>query len=632
MWSSGHREFESHPRRFDFMLTPSEEIKARLDIVEVLREYLPQMKQSGANWKARCPFHNEKTPSFMVSKEKQIWHCFGCGEGSDVFGFVMKIEGLEFPEALRLLAAKAGVKLTYQDPKLLTQRAKLLNICKIATEFFQQQLLESSQGALARQYFQKRGVAEEVIEDFQLGYSPNSWDQLLNFMSRKGFSAEDVFLAGLTVKKERGTGFFDRFRHRLMFPIRNVHADVVGFTARILEENNKEAKYVNTPQTLLYDKSAILFGLDKAKETVREKNCAILVEGNMDVLASYQAGVKNVVASSGSALTPIQIKLLKRYSPNLLLAFDADAAGDMATARGLDIALEQSMEIKIITLPAGVKDPDECVRKAPVLWEQAVEEAKPFVEYCFQKTIAGRDLNQVEQKKQTAGILLKIINKLQNRVEQSFWIKKLGEILNVPEIALWETLEKAKQRKSNAVEETEFAPIAADQNRLIGERVLAISLKFGQVFEQAINYLAPEMFTTAELRDLYKALILYYTDKRQRAPAAQENFDFSEFIGTIEADAQLKNYADILLLLAEKDFFDENGLPLGDYLIKEELIKGIKILKKNFFLRSIRQLEEEIKFLEEQVQKVGWTPEHQSQLKALNQKFIETTAQLTNLG
>ena len=325
--------------------SPIDEIKQRLDVVDIVREYVP-LQQAGTNWRARCPFHNEKTPSFMVSKEKQIWHCFGCGKGGDLIEFVKEIEGIEFPEALRILAQKAGVVLRRQDPKVISVKTRLFDLMAEATNFFIGKLnfIEAGQ---ARKYLAERGLKEETLKEWQIGWALDSWDELAKYLQNKGFSDNQIVASGMVVKKQSGAGHYDRFRGRIMFPIFDVSGSVVGFTGRILIETDKSGgKYVNTPQTTIYDKSRVIFGLDKAKQEIRKKDLAVVVEGQMDVIASHQVGVCNVVASSGTALTNQQVGLLSRYTKNLAFCFDADSAGEQATKRGIDIALANTRSSK----------------------------------------------------------------------------------------------------------------------------------------------------------------------------------------------------------------------------------------------------------------------------------------------
>ena len=302
-----------------------EKIKERVDIVDLISSYL-KLQKAGVNYKAKCPFHNEKTPSFSVSPERQVWHCFGCGKGGDQFTFVQEIEGADFPEALRILARRAGVELEHFDRSLQNEKTRLLEICELASTFFEKQLWHSNAGAKVLAYLKDRGVEESSVREFQLGYAPDSWDSLSAFLKSRGYGEQEIFNAGLSVKKETG-GYYDRFRSRITFPVLDINGQTVGFTGRDFDSGKKEdreiklAKYVNTPQTLIYDKSRVIYGLDKAKTEIRKKDKCVVVEGNMDVILSRQAGAENVVASSGTALTEQHLKTIKRYTNNLALCF-----------------------------------------------------------------------------------------------------------------------------------------------------------------------------------------------------------------------------------------------------------------------------------------------------------------------
>ncbi|OGQ47928.1 MAG: DNA primase, partial [Deltaproteobacteria bacterium RIFCSPLOWO2_02_FULL_47_10] len=297
-------------------MDPIEQIKQRIDIAELVREFFP-LQLAGSNYKARCPFHQEKSASFMVSVPKQIWHCFGCNDGGDIFTFIMKIEGLDFPEALRLLAERAGVKLERQDPRVASEKNKLLDLLNLSSRYFHQALLKSPKATHAREYLERRGIDSALIDEFGIGYSLSDGDHLYQFLISKKCTPQDIVLSGLAIQREQGYGCYDRFRDRIMIPIRTVHGDIVGFGGRILSGDEKTAKYINSPQTQLYDKSAIVFGLDTAKHEIRKQDSAILVEGYLDFLAVYRSGMKNVVASSGTALTSEQLKLIKRFTHNL---------------------------------------------------------------------------------------------------------------------------------------------------------------------------------------------------------------------------------------------------------------------------------------------------------------------------
>ena len=335
-----------------------EQIKSRLNIVDIVGSYI-KLEKAGINYRARCPFHNEKSPSFFVSPSRQLWHCFGgCNEGGDIFKFIMKIEGIEFYDALKILADKAGVELK-KNPnweKTKSKRDTLLNISNKSTSFFMTQLEKSKIGQEAKEYLLKRGFKNETIKDWQIGYAPLNWQGLSDYLIGLGFNKQDIVDAGLAIQSQK---FFDRFRGRIMFPIRDFNGQTIGFTGRIFKTED-DAKYLNTPNTLLYDKSQALFGIDKAKLDIRKKDYCVLVEGNVDCIMSHQSGVKNCIAVSGTALTPTHLGIIKRYSNNLVLAFDMDLAGNNATKKGIDMALNNGFNVKVISM-SSEKDPADII-------------------------------------------------------------------------------------------------------------------------------------------------------------------------------------------------------------------------------------------------------------------------------
>lgn len=571
-----------------------EEIKNRLDIVEVISEYVSNMKQAGGNWKGLCPFHNEKTPSFMVSRDKQIWHCFGCGEGGDVFSFVQKIENIEFPEALKILAKRAGVTLRYEDRSLTNQKTKLLDILEAAAKFYHYNLLETEGASAARMYLkEKRRLTDETIEKFLLGFAPNSWDSVLKFLRGKGYTEKDIFLAGLSVKKERGPGFYDRFRERIMFPIRDIHGHVVGFTARLLPEAEKKenagGKYVNTPQTLVYDKSRVIYGLDFAKQEIKKENLAVMVEGNMDVIASHQVGVQNVVASSGTAMTVEQVNLLKRYSPNLAISFDADLAGGTAALRGIDVALREGINIKVIMLSPEIgKDPDDYIKKDPALWREAIGNSMAFMDYYIKKTLAGLDLRKIEDKKTAAKTLLAQVIKIPDKVEQTYYLEKLVNVLGVPEQVLRESLPTDKTLNKERAPAGKTITVSQKQRPvLLAERFLALVLRQPQNLSYAIDYMEPFMFPDELQKEIYKKLILYYNevvDKRE----------LDDFLRRFVREEKEKKYLNSLVLLAENDFPNFN-----EEEVREEILKSASALRENYIKNERKRLEGEMRKAEE---------------------------------
>lgn len=424
-----------------------EEIKNRLDIVEVIGSYI-KLQKAGVNFRAICPFHSEKKPSFFVSPSRQIWHCFGgCSVGGDVFKFVMMIEGVEFGDALKVLAQKAGVELKPRSPELIrwqTERQRLQEVCELATKFFEKQLEESKTGKEAKKYLLSRGISQDSINKWRIGYAPDVWQGLSDFLSSRGYNEKEVEKAGLGLTSEKGS-FYDRFRGRIIFPIFDLNSQVIGFGGRVFKEKDKAevAKYVNTPNAFLYDKSRILYGLDKAKIEIRKKDACILVEGYTDVIMAHQVGTQNVVATSGTALTPYQLRIIKRYSESLILGFDMDVAGDSATKRGIDLAQSLGFGLKVVRLPEG-KDAADIILKNPKEWQIALENPKSILEFYFQSAFSGRDPKTPEGKKEISKILLPALKRIPNEIERSYWIQKLAEELEVKEEKVEEELKKVK--------------------------------------------------------------------------------------------------------------------------------------------------------------------------------------------
>ena len=538
------------------MQSPVEEIKARLDIVEVIGTYV-ELKRSGANFKARCPFHQEKTPSFMVSKPKQMWYCFGCSEGGDIFKFVMKIDGMEFPEALKLLADKSGVELPRYDARAQSQKNTLMEIVKAATDFYVAQLHEP-RGQLARDYLSRRGLSQAIIKQFGLGYAPDTWDAL-TLSLRDKFKAEEVFAAGMTIPRTAYgssptvqsasrqlpavSSYYDRFRHRIMFPIRDVHGNPVGFTSRLLDEKRAEGKYVNTPETPIYSKGRLLYGLDLAREPIRRNDYAVIVEGNMDVIACHQFGMNNVVAASGTALTLEQVRLLKRYTNNLMISFDADVAGEHASKRGIDIALLEGMRVKVITIPTGCgKDPDECIRSNLKQWEQAVRGAKEIMEYYIAKAVARYPVTTAAGRSQLVHALLVEIKKLPDAIEQDFWITRVGEVAKVDDKLLRDQMRKVGSTtlpvKTDKFPSPDLRPLSPSgrgqgdgmrpRTELLSERLLALFLFEPSVRQLIIGTVLPDMLTPKTHQDLYTQLASCYTAYTSTG-SALAGADFSQF-------------------------------------------------------------------------------------------------------
>ena len=460
------------------MSSDIEEIKSRLNIVDVVGSYL-KLEKAGINYRSRCPFHSEKSASFFVSPSRQLWHCFGgCNEGGDIFKFVMKIEGIEFVDALKLLADRAGVQLKKESAdyqKMKSERQLLIDLCERATKFFIAQLEKSKTGLESTQYLLKRGLKEETIKGWRMGYAPNNWQGLTDYLIGQGFSREAISNAGLGIKKD-SSKFFDRFRSRIMFPIFDLNSSVIGFTGRVFNSDD-EAKYLNTPNTLLYDKSRALYGMDKAKMEIRQKDFCVLVEGNVDCIMSHQAGISNCIAVSGTALTPIHLGIIKRYTSNLVLAFDMDLAGNKATMKGIDMALKNGFNVKVISM-VSEKDPaDIILLEGAEKWASLVNTAKPINQFYFDLAFKNRNPESLEDKKKIVNDLLPIFKKIDNNIEQSYWIEELSNRLKIKDEDIRTEMKKVKVEESSV---EEIGKVINNEKRtrreLLEEGLLSIAL------------------------------------------------------------------------------------------------------------------------------------------------------------
>jgi len=416
---------------------------SRLDIVEVISSYIP-LKKAGRNFKANCPFHHEKTASFMVSPERQIYHCFGCGESGNAFKFLMRQERMEFPEAVETLAKKTGVILPQQDKpeaaKAASVSSQIYKINELAVSFYENNLLAASAQS-SREYLLKRGIKLQTIKEFHLGLATSGWDSLINFLRSKNIPLSLMEIAGLVLTKDAG-GYYDRFRNRIIFPIFDIRGRIIGFGARVLD--NALPKYINSPETPVYTKGKNLFGLNLSKDSIQDSDCAVIVEGYLDFMIPYQEGIKNIVASQGTALTIEQIKLFKRYTHNVVMIFDGDTAGEIATLRSLDILIDEGINVKIVPLPKGM-DPDVLVRQQGVLSLKAkIEQAISFFDYKLDLLKSRYDINDIHGKSKIASEMLITINKFDNAILRSEYTKRLSEEIKVPQNHILEELNKLK--------------------------------------------------------------------------------------------------------------------------------------------------------------------------------------------
>ncbi|MBU3964350.1 DNA primase [Patescibacteria group bacterium] len=528
------------------------EIKEKLDIVDVISSYI-KLEKTGANHRALCPFHSEKKPSFFVSPTRQIWSCFGCGAKGDVFAFVKEIEGVEFGDALRILAKRAGVELKRQDPQIQTARKRIYDICEIATKFFEKQLHSSSTGKEAKEYLLKRGLNEESITKWRVGFAPDSWDSLMKFLQQNGYSVGEIKRAGLILESEKGK-VYDRFRSRIIFPIFDLNSQTVGFGGRAFGKDDAQetAKYLNIPNTVLYNKSQVLYGLNQAKIPIRKNEGCILVEGYTDVIMSHQAGVQNVVATSGTALTPFQLAILKRYSNNLITAFDMDIAGDSATKRGIDLAQAQGFNIKVAVLP-DTKDPADMATEDPEAWKKFINEARSIVEFYFDSAFSRFDVKNHDEKRKISEILIPILKKIQNKIEQSSWVKELANRLMVSEASVEEELNKyvPGQVIAETTQKTCNRESKKSRRDIIQERALSLLLNypagFALIQDQLLDCLSPEI----------KEIIIKIKETKSKdfkqADFSEQDKDFLDFLSlkgevAVEAEDKEVDVADEIMV------------------------------------------------------------------------------------
>ena len=425
-----------------------DEVRSASDIIEVISGYVP-LKKRGKSFLGLCPFHQEKTPSFTVSAEKQMYYCFGCGAGGNVFTFVMQLEKVSFVEAVRTLAERAGIQVEERSQSIAgqTEYERLYNACRWAALHFYNNLTPTVEGKMALEYFRHRGFTEETVQKFGLGYSMHSWDDLVKEGQKEGIDIATLEQAGLVVKREETSGHYDRFRGRAMFPIFSAQGRVIGFGARKLREDDNLGKYINSPETPIYDKSRTLYGLFQAKDAIRQKESAILVEGYADLISVFQAGIENVVASSGTALTEEQIKTIGRYAKQVTLVYDADSAGSKATMRGVDLVIEGGLEVRVAELPQG-EDPDSFVRKqGRPAFEELLDAAVSFLDFKASQFKALGLLGSPDGQTRAVRSIVETIARMHDELKQHFYIKHLSDKYGIYESVLFRELEKHRREK-----------------------------------------------------------------------------------------------------------------------------------------------------------------------------------------
>ena len=545
----------------------TELIKSKLDIVDFLRAYLT-LTPAGKNFRALCPFHHEKTPSFMVSPERQSWHCFGCSLGGDIFGFVMRYENLEFGEALRMLAEKAGVELRRENPAEYRFSGLLYDLNDAAKLYFKKALAAAP---VAKKYLVERGLKPETVETFELGWAPNEPEGLSMHLLNNGTSPQDLIQAGLAMKTERGL-MLDRFRGRIMFPIHNHLGKVVGFTGRILPQLEKEiatriqavqgsaaqgvAKYVNSPETPIFQKSKLLYGFWKSKDAIREAKSAVLVEGQMDFLMSYQSGVRNVIASSGTALTADHLRAVHRMAEEIVLCFDNDLAGSDAAERAIDLAEANDFAVKVAVFK-DFKDAAEAAQADPENVQKAIASAMPAPEFYFAKYLSGdpAEFTKRDGLRKLRSVLLKLRN-IASPVERDFWMKDLAKRTGIAERTLSEEAGKAS--------DVQFAPRMIEKDEATAKREVTREAR-----------IVEELFAAALAKNNWKML-----DECAPflAPAQKEILRILKSGKTKSEDPSLDQTIDLIMLRASGEIADDEIAKLKYELAKEYYKERRRIL------------------------------------------------------
>lgn len=482
-----------------------EEIRNRCDIVDVISEYV-HLKPAGKGFKGLCPFHGEKTPSFMVSPEKQLFHCFGCGEGGNVFNFLMKYEKFSFFEAAKMLAKKSGVALPVGEEKenfLDREKEKLYILNNLVANYYRECLFRTNQGKKVINYFKKRGINDTSVEKYKLGYAPPGWDVLNNFLKKKGYSYKELIKAGLIKKSKIEGKYIDYFRDRIIFPIFNLSGRVIGFGGRVLE--NSLPKYINSPETLIYNKGSNLYSLNYAKEDIRKKNYIIIVEGYTDVLITQQYGFNNVAASLGTALTNKQIDLVKRFTDMVLIAYDADSAGNMATLRSLDLIIKAGLNIKVIDLPQGDDPADFLVKKGGNPFQNLIDSSLSLIDYKLKLLYSKNNVKTIEGKVKVIKGIIPTLSIIGNEVELRAQTKKISEELKLSEEAI--LIELKKYKSGSIYSSSNFVKPNSESGNIKAEKILiGCMLENEHIAQNILKKLKSEDFSVLIHRQIVTAI------------------------------------------------------------------------------------------------------------------------------
>ena len=557
------------------------EIKSKIDIVDLISSYV-KLKKSGRNYQALCPFHSEKTPSFMVSQDLQIFKCFGCQESGDIFSFIMKSEGMEFPSALKLLAERAGVKLKASvSDGSQSRKEKLYKINSLAADFFHFILTSHKVGSAARGYLSSRGIAIDTVKAFALGYAPASWNSLSLFLLKKGYTASEIVEAGLSLPRKNAAKdcpIYDRFRSRLMFPLRDNLGRTLGFSGRDLSSQD-EPKYLNSPETPIFKKGSFLYGLNVTKQDIKKSDHALVVEGQFDLIVPFQAGFRNIVAALGTALTEAQLGLIARFTKRVTFIFDQDAAGLDATVRSARLSENLGFSVSSVTLPADAKDPDEAVRENKEAFTKAVEESLPFYDYYLNLLKKNLKSGDIRQKRSVAEKFLMELSLLQNPMTRSHYLSVLARAVSM-EVKVLEEVMHSLLKRGRATP-TAFAklkdnPVAGDVATLLQRYLISLILSSpAEVAREGIAKLSADDFTIPPYRGIFTILKKTLPVKRVAVDAKTIRDKLDE---------------------SEKPFFDEVYLLdlAGGPESREELTREIESVIARLKKEGIRKEMEEV--------------------------------------
>lgn len=521
------------------MQDAKEEVRARLNIEDVVGEYV-QLKRAGRNFKGLSPFSGERTPSFFVSPDKHIWHDFSSSKGGDVFAFIMEVEGMDFRQALEHLARKAGVDLSIYDTKgsqeIAKKKKRLLEAHDLAAKYYQQSLLRNQH---ALEYvFKKRGLNKSIVTEFLIGYAPDNGEALVQFLTKKGFSRNELADGGLT---NRFGG--DMFRGRMAVPLMDSTGQVIGFTARIITDDPKAPKYLNTQQTLLYDKSRHVFGLSQAKEAIRKHDYAVIVEGNLDVVSSHQAGIKQVVATAGTAITEYHLKALARLSGNARLAFDNDKAGLAATERAIPIAQAVGVELSIITLVGDAKDADELIQQDAALWQRSIDQAEPVVDWVLKQYATREDTTTALGKRRFTTAALQVVRTLHDAVERDHYLQVIAEQTGSSMDALISKLEGGADEPQKRLKSVARAEASNPDDKAYQDNALAVAL-IDAATHDLFKDLTPEMFEGEQRQAVVNYILAHPGHAVTDTPKELQKYDTYVKIVLLKADTRYADWSD----------------------------------------------------------------------------------------